>query len=173
MNKIPYIIVMGAAVEKDEEPLEALKRRLSSAISLSKTFTDSIFLVTGGAGKNKPISEAEVMRTLLINSGIPSKKIRGENQSKDTLSSVNRCSLILKKVNNCLEVYVCSDKHHIARCRWLFFLLGIPTLKAEVSNEQNAYGLSKWVYHYFREYTAIVYNTILVFLHKTGIMKIM
>ncbi len=173
MYKAPYIIVMGAAVEKDGEPSGAMKRRVSSALRISKTFTESIFLVTGGVGKNKPVSEAEVMRTILIKSGISSKKIRGEDQSKDTLSSAYRCSIILKNVNNCLEVYVCSDRYHIARSRWLFFLLGIHTQPVEVMSGQEANGLSKWIYYYFREYAAIVQDTILVYLHKARIRSIL
>jgi vancomycin permeability regulator SanA len=172
MDKVPYIIVMGAAVESDGKPSGALKRRVSSAIRKTQTFTDSIVLVTGGVGKNKTFSEAEVMRTLLIESGIPSDRIRGEDQSNDTLSSVYRCSLILKKVNSCLEVYVCSDQYHIARCRWLFFLLGIHTQAVEVISGQEANGLYKWSYYYFREYAAIVLDTILVYLHKARIRSI-
>jgi len=172
MYKAPYIIIMGAAVGEDGKPSGSMKRRVSSALRISQTFTESIFLVTGGVGISKPVSEAEAMRTLLIESGIPSERIRGEDQSKNTLSSVYHCSIILKKVNNCLEIHVCSDKYHIARCRWLFSLLGFHTLPVEVISGQEANGLYKWLYYYLREYAAIVLDTILVYLHKARIRSI-
>ena len=166
-----YIIIFGAAVKVNGEPSGAMKRRVDAAILTSKELSEVLFIVTGGIGAGKTISEADAMKKLLIESGIPNGMIIIENQASDTLSSVIYCHEILKTHNNAQDVFVCSDTYHIPRCRWLFFLFGIPTKSSKTISGKKVNGILKWIYYYIRELAAIPYDTLLTYLHKLGIMR--
>ena len=75
MQPTPYIIIFGAAVNPDGKPSGALKRRIDSALKMAKLLANPKFIVTGGIGKNKPLSEAQVMKELLMDSHISNEKI--------------------------------------------------------------------------------------------------
>ncbi len=66
----------------------------------SKELSKVMFIVTGGIGVGKTISEADAMKKLLIDSGISDGRIIIEDQSSDTLSSVVYCQAILNTRNN-------------------------------------------------------------------------
>ena len=163
MIKSDYIIIMGAAVKQDGQPSGALARRVNSAIKIAAKFSNSIFIVTGGIGKSA-FSEAFVMKKLLLDAGIKTDKIILDEKSNDTLSSVLCCIKILKLNQNYNQVYICSDRYHIPRCRWLFFLSGIPTNFAEVDSGYKANGILRWIFYYVREAVAFPYDTILLLL---------
>lgn len=172
MQNPTFIIVFGAAVTTSGEPSGAMKRRIKSALLTSKKIADVRFIVSGGVGSGKPISEAEAMKILLIKSGITKDKIIIENKALDTLSSVLYCQEIIKSWNNYKAVFVCSDTYHIPRCRWLFNLFKIQTKPAKTISGLQANGFFKWVYYYIRECAAIPYDTLLVFLYKLGFKTI-
>ncbi|MDP1622303.1 MAG: YdcF family protein [Bacteroidales bacterium] len=171
MQKASYIIVMGAAVNSDGAPSGAMKRRIESAIIISRKLPGARFIVTGGIGKNGKSSEADAMKDLLLASGVFHEDIIVEDQSTDTLSSVFFCSAILKASIDHGHVVVCSDAYHIPRCRWLFFLAGIRTQHARVISGYKANGFSRWIYYIIREGAAIPYDTIVFWFHKSGPAK--
>jgi len=172
VQAVSYIIIFGAAVKVYGEPSGAMIRRVASAILTSKGKSNAMFIVTGGIGKGKTTSEADVMKRLLINSEISKEQIIIEDESTDTLSSVANCVEIINARNDSKDVFVCSDIYHIPRCRLLFFLFGIHTKSSRVLSGLNANGFIKWIYYYIREIVAIPYDTILVYFHKIGIKKI-
>nr|WP_319510654.1 YdcF family protein [uncultured Draconibacterium sp.] len=160
-NKLSYIIIFGAAVNTDGEPSGAMKRRVKSAVLASKEIQDVHYLVTGGIGKGKSVSEAEAMKKLLLQYDVPHYNISTENKSHDTLSSVNYCHTILKERNNFKEIFICSDAYHIPRCRWLFYILGTYTRPIPVLSGRQANGQLKWMYYYLRDWIALPYDTLL------------
>ncbi len=169
MQNPAYIIVFGAAVTTTGKPSGAMKRRVESALLTTTKLSNVMFIVTGGVGANKTVSEAHVMKSLLNNSGIPDDEIILEDKAYDTLSSVINCRKILAIRNNSEPVYICSDTYHIHRCRWLFYLLGIRTKPLKVISGFSANGLLKWAYYYVREIVAIPFDTLLTYLYKLGI----
>lgn len=153
---------MGAAVKDDGQPSGALERRIQSALKIAEDRSDVYFLATGGVGKNK-FSEAEVMKRILLYHKVLPEKIIVDEQSKDTLDSIINCSQILKKHSPRFQsIVVSSDRYHLPRCRWLFYLKGIKTTRVDVRSGLSANGLAKWVYYYFREFAAIIYDTFLI-----------
>ena len=165
-----YVIIFGAAVNPNGEPSGALKRRLDSALAMKRPST--FFIVSGGIGKNKTVSEAEVMKSMLSNSGIKEENILMDEESIDTLASVVNCTAILKARKDYREVIICTDRYHIPRCRWLFLLFSISTKYQPVLSGLQANGIARWVYYYLREAAAIPYDTVLTYFHKWGILKI-
>jgi uncharacterized SAM-binding protein YcdF (DUF218 family) len=102
------------------------------------------------------------MRDLLLQLGVPPEHIRLEDRSSDTLSSVRACAEIVRTLPDRGQVFVCSDRYHIPRCRWLFYLYGIPTKAGQVENGRKAVGLARWIYYCVREVPAFIVDTVLV-----------
>ena len=157
-------VIMGAKVYHDGRPSGALIRRVTAAINSSGKRDSSMFLVTGGTGESG-YSEALTMKKMLMEAGILEEQIIPENESHDTLSSVLKCSKILKDIAFAGHVEVCSDIYHLPRCRWLFYLAGIRTRAIAAKSGLQANGPLKWVYYYAREAAAIVWDTILMLIH--------
>lgn len=155
------LIIMGAAVWPNGVPSNAMRRRVLGALDTSSTLENILFLPTGGVGKFPP-AEAEVMRDLLLEAGVPVTNIALEDKATDTLSSVSLCASILRHLPTRSDVYVCSDTYHIPRCRWLFRLYGIKTRAGQVQSGRSYTGTLKWASFYLREAAAIVWDTLLV-----------
>lgn len=151
-------VIMGAAVWPDGQPSGAMRRRVEGALRLGKRTTDPYYLVTGGQGKFGP-PEAAVMEALLKEAEIPQDRILVESQSPDTFASIIECTLILKKRDCLRPVILCTDRYHIPRCRWLFYLSGIATTAAEMPSGCRANGTLRWTYYYLREIFAIPWDT--------------
>ena len=153
-------VVLGAAVWPGGVPSNAMRRRVRGAIASAQTSPNPLFLVTGAVGRNPP-SEARVMRQVLIDSGIASESILLEEASTDTLASVRNCSRIIRALPNVNTVAVCSDRYHIPRTRWLFYLHGVHTKAGQVEDGRTQTKLRKWIYYYLREIPATVQDTFL------------
>lgn len=154
-------VIMGAAVKGNSIPSGAMRRRVEGALRLGKEAGDAMFLVTGGVGKHN-VSEAAVMRGLLIEAGIPEDLIVAEDQSRTTLSSITRCAEILKQRIDINSITICSDRYHVPRCRWLFHLLGVPTRFGLMPSGWKANGSIRWGYYYVRELIAIPVDTFIL-----------
>jgi vancomycin permeability regulator SanA len=152
-------VILGAAVLADGEPSGALRRRVEGAFELSRNSRDAAFLVTGGGGSNRP-TEAAAMSALLEAKSVAPERIFQDPVSKNTLSSVVQCARIIKSQNCVHSVVVCSDRYHIPRCRWLFYLLGVPTLAGDMPSGLAANGYLRWACYYVREAAALVPDTV-------------
>lgn len=162
---------MGAAVGADGTPSGAMKRRVDSALSIAKG-PGFRFIVSGGTGRNKTKSEAEAMKQLLVSQGVSETDIITEDRSSTTLSSVQNCAGLLGKSGTMSgNVIVSTDTYHLPRCRWLFYLYGIPTGRSELKSGRKANGSMKWAFYYLREFAAIPVDSLLVFLDKVGLKR--
>lgn len=159
-------VIMGAAVRKDLAPSGAMRRRVEGALVLGRTSAKPIYLVTGGVGKYGD-AESQVMKRLLIQAGVSETSILVDAESRDTLASVIRCAKILKQHNNLSSITVCSDRYHIHRCRWLFYLLGIRTRFGEMPSGKTANGSLRWFFYYFRELVATPFDTVVLLVTRT------
>jgi vancomycin permeability regulator SanA len=154
-------VIMGAAVRPDGSPSGALRRRVESALAFGQGTGNSIYLATGGQGRFGP-PESQVMAALLQSAGVPDDHILTDPESHDTLSSVVNCSNILRKQECDERIVVCTDRYHLPRCRWLFWLSGIHTIKRPMPSGMGASGKLRWTYYYFRELFAIPWDTLLL-----------
>ena len=156
-----YFVIMGAAVKPDGTPSGAMHRRIEGALKLASASHNPTFLVTGGVGQHGHC-EAIVMKNTLTKANILEDHIILEQESKNTLSSIIRCSQILKSRKNIKSVTVCTDKYHIFRCRWIFHMLGVTTTFGAMPSGYKVNGLLRWSYYYLREMAAFPVNTILL-----------
>ncbi len=155
-----YFVIMGAAVQPNGVPSGAMQRRIRGALELAKSTHHPFFIVSGGVGKHEP-SEATVMRNLLLKANIAGKQIIIEDNSTNTFLSIWNCTKIIKKAKTSSTVIVCSDRYHIARCRWLFHLFGIKTAHGVMPSGLKENGYLKWLYYYLREILAFPKDTFL------------
>jgi uncharacterized SAM-binding protein YcdF (DUF218 family) len=154
-------VIMGAAVRADGQPSGAMRRRVEAALCLARSSQDSFYVATGGRGRFGP-PEADVMKQILVSAGVPEKRVVAERESSDTLSSVINCASIIRREKGVRSVLVCSDRYHIPRCRWLFWLLGIHTGRASVPSGREANGILRWSLYYVRELVATPVDTVIL-----------
>lgn len=158
-------VVMRAAVGEDGSPSGAMRRRLEAALDCGRKSSDPVYLVTGGRRGRKP-AESEVMRSYLRAAGIPDDRIWVDDESTDTLSSVERSAKMIKDRSNVGSLTVCSDRYHVPRCRWLFYLLGVPTRYAVMPSGRKANGIIRWLYYYLREIAAFPTDTLILLVKR-------
>jgi len=94
------VIIFGATVRPDGRPSAALRRRVDSAVRWARGDREAMIIPTGGIGGEGP-AEAEVMRGLLLDAGIESRRIVVESTSRDTLESIRTCHSILQQRGDC------------------------------------------------------------------------
>jgi len=158
-------VIMGAAVRPDGTPSGAMLRRVEGALMLGQKSPDPFYVVTGGVGRWGN-AEAEVMKAELQARGVPAARIETETASNDTLSSTMHCARIIHAHQKPDAVFVCSDRYHIPRCRWLFYLLGVHTRATPTPSGRGPNGFLRWSYYYLRELLAIPVDTALLLVRK-------
>jgi vancomycin permeability regulator SanA len=154
-------VVLGAAVKPDGTASGAMRRRVDGALLLSRTSHDPYYIVTGGKGRFGP-PEADVMQHILILAGVPQNRIVTERAATDTLSSIVNCTQLMKTRSMSGPVIVCSDRYHVARCRWLFLLMGVRTRPASMPSGRAVNGNIRWAFYYVREWFATPLDTALL-----------
>ena len=116
--KIKYLIVLGAGL-KGDIPSEVLKYRLNKAVKYFKENPDTIFIVSGGQGKDELISEAEAMEIYLSERGIPIKNIIKEDKSTSTYENLKFSDKIIKEKEITGDIAVMSNSFHMYRVKMI------------------------------------------------------
>ena len=166
LMKNTIVIIMGSAILPDGSPGAGMRRRVAAALQLREEFNDLIFIPTGGNVQNRPCSEAEAMKGLLINAGVKSDRIILEPEANHTLENIINSARIIKKLPLSGEVIVCSDNYHIFRSRLLLYLMGIPTISRPMPSGRKTTGWRRWAYFYIREAVAIPIHIIMLLVLK-------
>lgn len=148
-----YVIIFGAAVRPDGSPSGTLRRRVVAAVAYAEMAGPVRFLVTGGAVHNPP-AEAIVMRRLLLDHGIAEQHVLVEDKARNTHESAVLCSAILTARDDVGSVAVCTSRYHMARCRMLLRLHGIPADPGAASEDAAFVGPVGYAYAWLREILA-------------------
>lgn len=123
--KVKYLIVLGAGL-KGDIPSEVLKYRLNKAVEYFKENPDTIFIVSGGQGKDELISEAEAMKIYLSERGIPIKNIIKEDKSTSTYENLKFSDKIIKEKEITGDIAVMSNSFHMYRVKMISKKLNFP-----------------------------------------------
>ena len=97
MPNLDYVIVLGAKVEEGRIS-NSLKKRLDKAIEYSQKNPDTIFILSGGQGKDEPTSEAQMMYEYLRYNGVPEKQMVLEQQSTSTVENIAYSKVLIDKM---------------------------------------------------------------------------
>ena len=160
------VIIMGCGVSEEGTPGQAMRRRVGAALKLCDEFSDIIFIPTGGILPNRPFSEADAMKALLIEAGIDSQSIILETEAKKTLQNIINTAAIIKTMSSPGDVIVCSDNYHIPRSRILLQLMGISTIYRPMPSGRQTIGWKRWAYFCCREALAIPIQVIMLLILK-------
>ena len=159
-GRFDVIVVMGAAVWKYRRPSPALRRRLLHGVDLMKQGRADVLLVTGGMGEHPP-TEAQLMKSLAVEEGVPAEKIVIEERGTTTFTSVVECVRILRS-NNWTAPLVVSDGYHLFRTRFVFRCFGVKTTRSAAKGWKHVNRKRTWLYYYVREAVAVSWYMVLV-----------
>jgi len=107
------IIVLGSAVWPNEQPSPSLRARTERAIELYRHGHASHLILSGGLGRHPP-EEAEVMRRLAVEAGIPDEVLVLDEEARSTRESLVRGREIMQQGGWDTAIIV-SDPFHIKR----------------------------------------------------------
>ena len=157
------VVVFGAAVWEYGRPSPALERRVRHAVSLIRSGRATYLLVTGGVGKHPP-SEAQVMKQVALERGVPAHLIFTEETGASTFHSALACAKIMCR-HNWTTAIVVTDVYHIPRTVLLFRCLGIAAVGHPPPGGRQANPPLRWFVYYLRECVAFPWYCILI-LHR-------
>ena len=107
------ILVLGSAVWPNEQPSPSLRARTERAIELYQQGYAPYLLLSGGLGRYPP-EEAEVMRRLAVEAGIPQEALILDKEAHSTWESMEKARDIMEQEGWQTAIIV-SDPFHIER----------------------------------------------------------
>ena len=122
-----YLIVLGAAVYKDQPSL-TLVRRLEGALDYLETYPDSVAIVSGGMGPGETVTEAQAMYDWLIAAGVDPARVLKEPKASSTEENLKFSFDIIRSRGDepAGKVAIVSSAYHLYRAKCLAAKLGVP-----------------------------------------------
>ena len=111
---LDYLIVLGARVEEDGRPSKALKRRIDAAAQYLAENPGTVAIASGGKGTDEVISEAECIRSGLVEQGVDESRILLEDRSTTTSENM-RFSMALMDGGETARVGLVTNNYHVFR----------------------------------------------------------
>ena len=151
-RETPYLLVLGAKVNK-KGPSVSLWDRIYAAHDYLEAHPDVIAVVSGGQGKDEPMSEALCMYKNLVQLGIDPERILMEDQATSTWENLHFSLDLLESKfgQRPTELAVLSSEYHLFRashftkaCHVDF--IGIPAHTSRFSQKIN---------HFMREVAGV------------------
>ena len=121
-----YLIVLGAAVYKDQPSL-TLVRRLEGTLQYLNEHPDTVAIVSGGMGKGETVTEAQAMHDWLIANGVPEARILMEPKATSTLENLQYSFEIIRSRGDEPQgnVAIVSSAYHLYRAKLMAKSLGV------------------------------------------------
>ena len=116
-------LILGAAVWEGGRASPTLRRRTLHAAALWQRGEVSWLIPCGGLGRHPP-TEAEAMRTILLEAGVPAAAIRIEDRSTSTHENIALALPILRDFGVTTAIIV-TDATHAPRARLIARGLGL------------------------------------------------
>ncbi len=119
------IAVLGAGIEPDFRPTDALRRRVEHAVALWRAGYAPYIICTGGYTGENPLPEAVACADTVVGMGVPRRAIFLESASRSTEENAIFTSQLMA-ARGWRSVLVVTDNYHVWRSEYLFGLLGVP-----------------------------------------------
>jgi uncharacterized SAM-binding protein YcdF (DUF218 family) len=124
-NPSECAIVLGAAVW-DGNPSTAMKERLDIALQVYQEKLADHLILSGGVGTGDQLSEARVMKSYLMEKGIPDAALLLEEQSHSTMENLLNSKVIMRDHGYASAILV-THGFHALRARLMAESIGIQT----------------------------------------------
>ncbi|MDE7281518.1 MAG: YdcF family protein, partial [Ruminiclostridium sp.] len=93
-----------------------LRQRINAAYKYLNENPDIICVVSGGQGADEPLSEAEVMKSRLVEKGIAEDRIIAEDSSESTRQNIEFSLALLKEKDiDVTDIAIVTDGFHQLR----------------------------------------------------------
>lgn len=148
-----YVILLGSGVTNNGPSLD-LQRRLEAAYDCLID-NDSLIIVTGGKGKNEPVSEALCAKNYLVDKGIDEGRIILEDNSFSTYENLLNSKKIIEEKGDSVKnkrILIVSSCFHLYRADYISRKLGYDDMTCKASLGV----VYLWPYSYTREFFALV-----------------
>ena len=121
-----YLIVLGAAVYKDQPSL-TLIRRLEGTLAYLNEHPDTVAIVSGGMGKGESITEAQAMYDWLVLQGVDPERVIMEPKATSTLENLKYSFEIIRSRGDEPQgkVAIVSSAYHLYRAKLMARNLGV------------------------------------------------
>jgi len=121
-----YLIVLGAAVYRDQPSL-TLVRRLEGTLQYLNEHPKSVAIVSGGMGKGETITEAQAMHDWLIAHGIAPERVIMEPNATSTMENLKYSFDIIRARGDDPQghVAIVSSAYHLYRAKLMAKSLGV------------------------------------------------
>jgi uncharacterized SAM-binding protein YcdF (DUF218 family) len=147
------IIVLGAAVWPDEQPGPSLRARTERAVELYHDGFASHLILSGGLGRFPP-EEAEVMRRLAVEAGIPSEALVLEKEAHSTWESMVYSREIMQE-RGWHTALIVSDPFHMRRSLLVAEAIGLRAYASPALNSPTHSSLPRRLFYTSREVLAL------------------
>lgn len=151
LKPVEAAVVLGNKVEVNGQPSERLKARLDKSVELYKGGYFTFIIVSGGIGK-EGFDEAKVMKSYLIDKGLPEDKIIEDNNGYNSYMTAQNTSKIMDELD--LEsVMVITQYFHISRTKLAFRKMDIKEVysaHAKVFEFRDIYSLIREFPAYYK-----------------------
>ena len=153
------VLVLGARVIlADGQENACFRSRVDHGISLYHQGLIKKLVFTGGRDQSGGLSQAQSMKNIATNSGVPAKAILLEEKSKDTWENIYKAQEILI-ANDLNKILLVSDPYHLPRAKALADNLGLNSFVSPAGQSpcwQTGKYFSKFV---FRDSLALMRDT--------------
>ncbi len=120
-----YAVVLGKALENGK-PTRELIRRLETAKKYLETNSDSTLILAGGNSDLSGVTEAETMRNILLDWGVPDNKIILEDKSDSTKRNMYNVLLL---IGSGKDIVLISSDYHMNRAVMMAEKFGFKDVK--------------------------------------------
>lgn len=165
IDRSALLIVLGAPVNADGSPSQALLRRAGWAARLYRQQRDAWLLASGGASSPTQ-TEASAIAALLQHAGVPVQRILREEQSRNTWENARYCAAIIGQ-HGFSDLTLVTDPLHMPRARLAFRAFGLRPRACPVCRAERDPSLRTWLSRTLHEALGIVYYLIRLFV--TGV----
>ena len=150
-------VVLGAQV-KPWGPSALLQQRIDAAADFLKENPESAAVVSGGQGKDEPMSEAQSMYENIVKQGVDGSRIYKEDKSVNTKQNIKFSHRIIKENNLNEDITIITDSFHQLRARIIANKLKIRSKISSVNSVNHKIGIICYPTFFVREWIAIPFE---------------
>ena len=151
-KETPYLLVLGAKVNENG-PSVSLWDRIYAARDYLEAHPQTVAIVSGGQGKDEPMSEALCMYTHLVELGIAPKRILMEDQATSTWENLHFSLDLIETAfgERPSELSILSSEYHLFRASLFTRACGVDFIGIPAPTSR----LSQKVNHFMREVAGV------------------